>query len=90
MRRSKSASAAPNPREDRKSTQLLLVVPNELLKRWVGAQGSNLRVGCDGGEIAVTKVESLLQRRQSFLFVTLRGIGGPALADRGQLHRAGT
>ena len=55
---------------------LLLVVPDELLESRVRAQGSKIRAGVDGGKIAVTKVESLLQLGQSFHFVTFGGIGG--------------
>jgi hypothetical protein len=55
---------------------LLLVAPDELPKAGVIAQGSKIRAGLNGCEIAIAEIESSLQRGQSFFFITLPGIGG--------------
>jgi hypothetical protein len=56
--------------------QLLMVLPDELLESRVRAQRSKIRTFFDGRKIAVTKVESLLQLSQGFLFVAFRSVGG--------------
>jgi hypothetical protein len=54
---------------------LLPVVLQELLESRVRTQRSKIWAGVNGGKITVPEGEGPLQRSQSFLFVTFRGVG---------------